>query len=68
MSYDDIAKEDYRWVTLLATGSNAERANIFTQGVEQEKTAVFTSIARQSSSKPVSRPTPEAGAGPRRSN
>jgi len=34
MSYDDIAREDYRWVTLLATGSNAERANIFTQGVE----------------------------------
>ena len=29
MSYDDMSMEDYRWVTLLATGSNAERANIF---------------------------------------
>jgi len=68
MSYDDIAKEDYRWVTLLATGSNAERANIFTLGPDQEKTAVFTSIAQQSSSKPVSLPTPDAGVGRRRSN
>jgi hypothetical protein len=31
MSYDDKAQEDYRWVTLLATGSYAERANIFAE-------------------------------------
>lgn len=34
MSYDDKAQEDYRWVTLLATGSNAERANIFAGRIE----------------------------------
>jgi hypothetical protein len=34
MSQDDIAREDYRWVTLLATGSNAERANIFAGRIE----------------------------------
>lgn len=66
MSYSDMTREDYRWVTLLATGSNAERAIIFADRSTQEQTAVFTSIAEQSSSKPVRRPTPEAGAGRRR--
>jgi hypothetical protein len=37
MSHGDIAREDYRWVTLLATGSNAERAIIFAEQNESSK-------------------------------
>jgi hypothetical protein len=37
--------EDYRWVTLLAMGSNAERANIFAERIEVGQTATITSIA-----------------------